>query len=204
MALNFSNFKLHSCDHDSRKSVLTRIHFPKEINMHNSPGVSKRIKYGNNYVNQKTVSYLEAGILGLILDPKRVISGHEPLVQLCSICLSPAHSRSACNNNVRCRRCFRFGHVSEFCNFLPRSSRLPFAPRDPSHSRNHRDDRSLEGGPPRQSALRIFASFTDYIKVLSGLSTIPSPITVPWLSLGDSRLWSSSTTAILPLLRCRW
>jgi hypothetical protein len=119
MDLNFSNFKPHSCDHDSRKSVFTRIHFHKEINMHNSPGVSKRIKYGNNSVNHKTVSYIEAGILSPIPDPKHVISSHEPLVQLCSICLSPAHSRPACNNIVRCRRCFRFGHVSEFCNFPP-------------------------------------------------------------------------------------
>ena len=41
--------------------------------------VFKRIEFGMNLPgNYKTVSYLEAGILGPIPDPKRIIAGHGP------------------------------------------------------------------------------------------------------------------------------
>jgi hypothetical protein len=157
-----------------RKSVFKRI----------DSGMNKTINHFdggmNRPVNLMTVSYLEVGILGPIPDSKCLISSHGSLLQLCSICLSPAHSRPVCKNSFRCRRCLRFGHIFEFCNIPPRSSRLPNEQIAPSHSRNHRAPKPLISGPLRQNTPVIFPSVSEYIKVRSGLSTIPSPVTVPW------------------------
>jgi hypothetical protein len=72
---------------------------------------------GHNHTSNATL--LAAGILGPIPDPSRVKSGNGPLLRLCSKCLSSAHSRIACRNNFRCRRCLCFGHVSSTCDLPP-------------------------------------------------------------------------------------
>ena len=101
-AMNFSNLNLAFIP--VRKSIFTRI---------NHGLISP--------VNDKVVSVSMAGILGPIPNPNRIAPGHGPLIQLCTKCLSPAHSRPVCNDIVRCRRRLRPGHVFGFCRLPPRS-----------------------------------------------------------------------------------
>lgn len=38
----------------------------------------------------------------------------------CSRCLSHKHNRPTCSDPIRCTECFRLGHVTSTCRFLPR------------------------------------------------------------------------------------
>jgi hypothetical protein len=163
LTMKFLNFK--SPINSGRKSVFMRI----------DPGANGAFNHINGAFNHKTVSLFQAGVLGPVPNPKRLAPGSGPLLRLCSNCLSPAHDWPACTFNTRCRRCLCFGHVSGACRLLPQSSRC-----DPSNSRVLCPSETLVGGPLRKAAPQIFHSITEYIKELSGISSIPTPITVPW------------------------
>lgn len=108
------------------------------------------------------------------------MAGFGPLPSLCSICLSPAHSKPSCRNSVRCRCCLKFGHSHYSYITLPRSPPFPLSGRGPWNSRNHHSPGSLSGGAQGTVRPKFYPSFTDYFKEQSGLATVPSPITVPW------------------------
>lgn len=105
-----------------------------------------------------------------------LLSGHGPVPHLCSKCLSPAHRRSVCNNSTRCRRCLCFGHFFGACISPPRSSRQSI----PQTSNAQTNFVPLNSGPASQSPPRFYPSVAEYIKELNSLSSIPTPITVPW------------------------
>ena len=71
-------------------------------------------------INDKVVSVSVAGILRLIPNPNHIALGHRPLIQLCTKCLSLAHSRPVCNDTMRCWRCLRPRHVFGLCRLPPR------------------------------------------------------------------------------------
>jgi len=134
--------------------------------------INSKINVGSNC---STVPCIQAGVLGPILNPKRILSGYGPPLLLCSKCLSPTHSWSSCNSYTRCRRCLCFGHVSGACIILPHSSRSI-----PANSWGHRSTESLNEGPARQVTPRIYRTFADYIKESSRKHSIPTPVIVPW------------------------
>lgn len=154
--------------------------FKRQINVaHNSE--VKSTKSGHNSVLQKSVTHLGARVLGPVPDPNHIKPGFGPLPPFCSKCLSVAHSRSSCRNSICRRRCLKFGHAHYSCIVSPRSPPLPLSRHNSLHSRIHRDPGSLNGGPQRIETLKFYPSFIEYIRELSGLITIPSPITVIWL-----------------------
>ena len=142
-------------------------------------GAIHAIKRGAIHGIKKTASFLEAGILGPIPDPQRVHKSHGPLLTLCSICLSPAHSWPGCKNLRRCRICLLAGHDSGQCRLVPRPAPFPSIRRDASTSYVHRPSISLIGGPPLSHDPKIYRSVIEYIREFSSIHSPPSPIVIP-------------------------
>lgn len=75
-AMKFSNFKFSS---SSDKASVVK-HFNPKLNANNAGSM---------------VSYNQAGVLGPIPNPSRLLTGNGPVLVFCSKCLSPAHSHDA-------------------------------------------------------------------------------------------------------------
>lgn len=148
--------------------------FKRPINSNHNSVFNRIIYLFNVPIFNKPVSISEARVLGPIPNPQRIYPDHGTTLNLCSNCLSPAHSWLACK--PRCRRCLAFGHVSGNCHLSPQSARS----NAPSNSRNGRSHQSLISGPRHSYTPRFYHSVTEYITELTGIHSIPSPVTVPW------------------------
>ncbi|CAN6305510.1 unnamed protein product [Urochloa humidicola] len=168
---------------------------------------SKPINFGENFAHHQRETFVEvvkkvkspilSGTNSVPLEQFKnpVAQGHykrQPFgpasskspVHQCSRCFSHQHLRPACTQRVRCKRCYRLGHISFSCPFPPRSLGLPKAPsfpdqpchngkKVPETSSWFRRPQSLNGGPnPVQPP--CFASFSDFASHQAATRGAPS------------------------------
>ncbi|KAM0846425.1 hypothetical protein ACQ4PT_055676 [Festuca glaucescens] len=110
----------------------------------------------------------------------------------CGRCLSMKHSRENCNNDVRCRSCFRYGHMRKDC-FGERNKKIWVPKQKICEDRNH-----VSSVNPNLEELVVPSSGPNTSSDPS--SPVPSPATLPF----PSRLLQPSAMANFAMDPARW